>query len=83
MQIFGASGTLHTPNSILDIARADLVKKMIMQSRVFSSKRQGDHKGGNVSGEEWEDQILVLVKYSLNRVRTHAGARMKGGGGKL
>jgi hypothetical protein len=62
--------------------RAKLVKKNIMLSWVFSRTRQGK-MGAQLQGEEWEDQILSLVGYSLDGLRVHAGAKMKGGGGRL
>jgi len=55
----------------------------MMQSRVFSDKLRGDSNGTRLRGKEWEDQILELVDYSLSRIQTHAGARMKSGGGRL
>jgi hypothetical protein len=58
------------------------VKKNIMQSRIFSSDRQ-DNSGAKLQGLEWENQILGLVEYSLDRIQAHAGTKMKGGGGKL
>ena len=67
----------------MDVQRARLVKKIIMRARVFSSNRRGDNSGAKVRGAEWQDQILGLVGYSLNRLKAHAGSSMKGGGGKL
>ena len=78
-----ASGTLHTPTNKLDVERARFVKKNVMQSRVFSNSPRGDPIGAKIWGKEWEDQILGLVDYSLSHVKVHAGARMKGGGGRL
>ena len=76
-------GTLHTPTNKVHIERARLVKKNIMQSRVFRSDRRGDNSGTKLQGLEWENQILGLVEYSLDRIQAHAGTKMKGGGGKL
>lgn len=77
------SGTLYTPTNKVDIARARSVKRNILKYEGFTRRIDESQTSDQTSEQQWEDQILVLARYSLNNLKTYAGTYMQDGGGHL
>lgn len=54
-----------------------------MKSGAFTNSIPASKNGKTASGEQWEDLILTLARYSLNNLKKYAGTHMKSNGGRL